>query len=72
MYDDMYSLPANLDPQKTTSYDNIPPKILKVGAFPLAGTLRKLMHSSVAECEFPDILKFAEVSAQYKKIWYAL
>ena len=67
MYDDVYSLLVNLDPKKATGYDNIPSKLLKVGAFPLAGTLCKLINFSITECKFPDILKFAEVSAQYKK-----
>ena len=58
----------NLNSKKATGYDNIPSKLLKVGAFPLAGTLCKLINSFIAECKFPDILKFAEVSAQYKKI----
>ena len=72
MYDDVYSLLVNLDPKKATGYDNIPSKLLKVGSFSLAGTLCKLINFSITECKFPDILKFAEVSAQYKKIWYAL
>ena len=67
MYD-VYSLPVNLDPKIATGYDNMPSKLLKFGAFPLAGTLCKLINFSITECKFPEILKFADVSAQYKKI----
>ena len=42
-------------------------QILKVGAFPLAGTLCKLTNFYITECKFPELLKFAGVLAQYKK-----
>ena len=68
MYDDVCSLLVNWDPKMAAGCD-IPCKPLKLGTFPLLGTWCKLINSSKAECKVRDILKFAEISAQYKNIY---
>ena len=56
----------NVNDKKATGYDGIPCKLLKIGAYPPARILRKLINMSILECKFPDMLKFAEISALLK------
>ena len=53
--------------KRVTGYANIHSELLKVGTLPLSGTWCNLINYSIAEWKFPDILKFAEVSARYRK-----
>ena len=63
----IYQILVNMNDKKATGYDGIPCKLLKLGAFPLAGILCKLFNISISECKFPDVLKLAEISALFKK-----
>ena len=63
----IYQILVNMNDKKATGYDGIPCKLLKLGAFPLAGILCKLINISFSECKFPDVLKLAEISALFKK-----
>ena len=53
--------------KKSVGYDDIPCKFLKIGATPLAGILCQMVNISLNECNFPDLLKFAEIAALFKK-----
>ena len=54
--------------KKSVGYDDIPCKFLKIGATPLAGILCQMVNISLNECNFPDMLKFAEIAALLKKL----
>ena len=58
---------SKIDVKKSTGFDNIPAKFLKIGAGPLAGILSNLINLSFQECIFPDMLKYAELAALFKK-----
>ena len=45
------------DPTKATGYDDIPPKLLKLGATELAPTITNLINRSIEKCRFPTALK---------------
>ena len=64
----IYQILVNMNDKKATGYDGIPCRLLKLGAFLLAGILWKLINISIFECKFPDVLKLAEISAFFKKI----
>ena len=64
----IFQILRNMDDKKATGYDGIPCKLLKIGAYPLAEILCKLINISTSECRFPDKLKLAEISALFKKI----
>ena len=64
----IYEILVNMNDKKATGYDGIPCKRLQIGAYPLARVLCKLINMSILECRFPDMLKFAEISAFLKKI----
>ena len=63
----IYQILVKMNDKKASGYDGIPCKLLKLGAFPLAGILCKLINISISECKFPDVLKLAEISALFKK-----
>ena len=65
---DIKSCIVNLDGKKSTGYDGIPVKLLKVGTEPLSVTISKLINFSIDECTFPDLLKYAEMAALFKKL----
>jgi hypothetical protein len=56
-----------LNPKKSAGFDQIPPKLFKVGAKSISPHLTLLVNSSIQTSEFPHILKLAEVSPVYKK-----
>ena len=58
----VYGSLVNMNVKKATGYDGIPCKLLKIGAYPLARILCKLINMSILECRFPDMLKFAVTS----------
>ena len=58
----VYGILVNMNVKKATGYDGIPCKLLKIGAYPLARILCKLINMSILECRFPDMLKFAVIS----------
>ena len=65
---EIYKLLMNMNTRKSTGYDNIPAKLLKIGAAPLAGILSHLRNMPIEQCIFPDEHKFADVAALYKKV----
>ena len=56
-----------MNTKKSTGYDNIPTKLLKIGAAPLTVMLSHLLNMSIERCLFLNELKFADVVALYKK-----
>lgn len=65
--DYVYKIISKLDPHKATGYDNIPPKLLKLGGKEVAFHFTYLINSAISTSSFPDTLKLAEISAIYKK-----
>ena len=58
-----------MDSKKFTGYDGFPVKLLKVGANPLSMMIiSELINMSIDECTFPDLLKYAEIAALFKKL----
>ena len=45
-------------------------KLLTVGAYPLSMITSELINMSTDECMFPDLLKYAEIAALFKKLDY--
>ena len=56
-----------MNTKKATGHDNIPPKLLKLGANILAGPITFLINESIKTSIFPDQLKCANVIPLYKK-----
>ena len=56
-----------LNSKKATGYDNIPPKLIKLGSECLAGPMAKLVNKSIETSTFSKILKPAEVTTVFKK-----
>ena len=65
---DVKSCIVNMDSKKSTGYDGIPVKLLKVGTDPLSMIISELINISIDECAFPDLLKYAEIAALFKKL----
>ena len=60
---DVYRILIKMNVKKSVGYDDISCKFLKIGATPLAGILCQMVNISLNECNFPDMLKFAEIAA---------
>ena len=56
-----------VNPNKSTGYDDIPPKVVKMCSEELSYTLAELINSAFKCNIFPDDLKKAEISPIYKK-----
>ena len=65
---DVKSCFVNMDSKKSTGYDGIPVKLLKVGTDPLSMIISELINMSIDECAFRDLLKYAEIAALFKKL----
>ena len=52
---------------KATGSDNIPAKLLKLGASVLCHPLQYIINKSITECVFPDAMKYGEIRPIYKK-----
>ena len=63
---DVKDLLKKTDPTKATGYDDIPPKLLQLGATELAPTITNLINQSIEKCRFPTALKQSELSPLYK------
>ena len=63
---EVQKLLKDVDSQKATGYDNIPPKILKIAADELTPPLANLINLSVTKSNFPMDLKKSELSPLYK------
>ena len=53
--------------KKAAGYDNIPPKLIKIGAEIVCTPICSLVNKSIDMCSFPCLLKCAEVTPVYKK-----
>ena len=56
-----------MDPKKTQGCDDIPSKLLRLGASGISSYVSQLVNHCVHVCEFPDTMKLADVSSLYKK-----
>ena len=57
-----------INPKKAQGYDCIPPQTFKkLGAPAISHDMCHLIHESIDSSDFPDSLKLAEVSSQFKK-----
>ena len=63
----VYRILTKMNVKKSVGYDDIPCTFLKIGATPLAGILCQMVNISLNECNFPVMLKFAEIAALLKK-----
>ena len=63
-----YNLLMKMDCKKSTGFDDIPCKLLKIGSAPLAPPICNLVNLMFMESCFPDILKYAEVAALFKRL----
>ncbi len=68
-FDEIYvrKLLHNINAQKATGYDNIPPKMVKMCADGLSVTLTELLNYAFSNKIFPDDMKKAEISPFFKK-----
>lgn len=57
----------SINVKKSTGFDNIPPKLIKIGANILCYPIHTLINTCLKDAKFPDLLKYAEVSPIYKK-----
>ena len=64
----IYHMLIKMDGKKATDLGEISRKFLKIGATHIAGPISQLINFSILECKFPDILKYAEVNALFKRI----
>ena len=60
-------LMQRMDPKKAQGYDSIPSKLLRIGASGICSHVSQLVNHCFRVCEFPDIMKLADVSSLYKK-----
>ena len=63
-----YNLLMKKNCKKSTGFDDIPVKLLKIGSGPLAPPICNLVNLMFMESCFPDILKYAEVAALFKRL----
>ena len=52
---------------KTTTHNNIPPKILRQSAEVTANTMQLLFNNAILNSEFPEDLELADVTPIFKK-----
>ena len=64
---DIEKLMQRMDPKKAQGYDNIPSKLLCLGASGISSHVSQLVNHCLHVCEFPDIMKLADVSSLFKK-----
>ena len=57
----------NLNPKKSTGFDQIPPKLVKASGESIASPLCNIINSNLETSIFPNALKCAEVIPIYKK-----
>ena len=57
-----------MDSKKSTGYEGFLVKLQKGGADPLSMIISQLRNMSIDECTFPDLLKYAEIAALFKKL----
>ena len=57
----------DINPNKSSSKDSIPPKMLKISSEATANILQKLLNDSLETGTFPDSLKLADITPVFKK-----
>jgi hypothetical protein len=57
----------DLKPNKSPGYDNLPPKLIKLGTETLSHTLMPILNACLDRNIFPEEMKYAEVPPAYKK-----
>ena len=62
----IYRKLMNLKIKKSTGYDQIPAKLIKVGAAVLQAPLTVIMNNSIQSYNFPDSLKHGEIAPVFK------
>ena len=67
MLSDIKNEIKNLSPNKTTTQNNIPPKIRRQSAEVTANTLQLLFNNTIPNSEFPENAKLADVTPVFKK-----
>jgi len=65
---EVFQLIQNLDPSKSTGYDEVPPKILKWAASILSPVLSQLFNKCLVSGIYPDSLKIARVNPFLKVV----
>ena len=65
--DKIYKMLFNMNGKKSTGYDGIPPKMVKLGAYELCIPVTYLVNQCIRTSSFPEYLKFAEITPIYKK-----
>ena len=65
--EDIFSKLMNIDCKKSSGYDGIQPRFIKIGARQLCGPVTQLFNKSIQSSIFPDSLKYAEVTPVFKK-----
>ena len=58
---------SHVKKKKSTGYDALPAKILKIGSDVLAPSLTSLVNNVIDESQFPNAMKYAEISPIFKK-----
>ena len=56
-HNNLEKLLQRMDPQKAQGYDNIPSKLLRIGASGICSHVSQLVSHCFRVCEFPDIIK---------------
>ena len=67
MLSDIKNEIKGLNPNKATTHNNIPPKILRQSAEVTANTLQLLFNNAISNSEFPENLKLADVTPVFTK-----
>ena len=67
MLSDIKNEIKGLNPNKATTHNNIPPKILRQSAEVTANTLQLLFNNAISNSEFRENLKLADVAPVFKK-----
>ena len=63
----VFKIVNSLNSKKATGVDQIPPKILRVGAEALSAPISSIFNMSISQKKFPDSMKVAQVSPIFKK-----
>ena len=64
---DVRDVLLSMNPKKSTGHDNIPPRLLKLGADVLCYPIQSIINVCIQRSVFPDTLKLAEVTPVFKK-----
>ena len=65
--DHVYKKMMNINCKKSTGYDLVPAKLVKLGACQLSTPVTYLINKSIKSSVFPKFLKYAEVTPIFKK-----